>query len=265
MHPGAYPSGMGTDQREQKTGRKILGIIDELREHEALGVTEVAERLDIAKSTAHYHLNTLCDEGYVVKDGSKYRLSLRFLRIGELTRSRVPIYDTAKEEVEKLAEQTDELAIMAVEEQGFGVYIHKAQGENAIDIDAPTGRFAHLHNRAYGKAILAYLDESRVEEILDEHGLPRTSAQTITEREALFDELADIRSQGFAINREESIEGIHGVAVPILDNDGSVLGGISLAGPSKRLEVEKMTNEYADLLSRARNVIELNVQHREFG
>jgi DNA-binding IclR family transcriptional regulator len=255
---------MVTDHPEQKTGQKIVGIIDQLHEHETLGVTELAARLDIAKSTAHYHLNTLCEEGYVVQDRSKYRLSLRFLRIGERVRSRIPIYEMAKAEVNKVAEQTDELAILAVEEQGFGVYLHKAVGKNAIDIDAPIGRFAPLHNRAYGKAILAYLDESHVETILDEHGLPRTSARTITDREELFDELEKIRTQGFAINEEESIEGIHGVAVPVLDNDGLVLGGISLAGPAKRMETEKMTGEYADLLSRARNIIELNVHHQDF-
>lgn len=255
---------MATDHPEQKTGQKIVGIIDELHEHGLLGVTETADHLEIAKSTAHYHLNTLCEEGYVVQEEGKYRLSLRFLRVGELTRSRVPIYETAKVEVNKMAEQTGELAILAVEEQGLGVYLHKAVGENAIDIDAPIGRFAYLHNRAYGKAILAHLDESRIETILDEHGLPQTSTQTITDREELFNELKQIRSQGFAINKEESIEGLHGVAVPILDNDDSVFGGISLAGPSQRLETETITGEYADLLSRARNIIELNVQYRNF-
>lgn len=255
---------MTRDHPEQKTGEKIFGIINVLHEHETVGVTELADRLDIAKSTAHYHLDTLCEVGFAVQEGKEYRLSLRFLRIGELTKRRVPIYEIAKQEVNKMAEQTDELAILAVEEQGLGVYLHKAVGENAIDIDAPIGRFAHLHNRAYGKAILAYLDEPRVKAILSEHGLPQTSAQTITDREELFNELEDIRSQGFAINKEESIDGIHGVAVPILDNTGSVLGGISLAGPSKRMETKNMTSEYADLLSRARNVIELNVQNRNF-
>lgn len=255
---------MGADHAEQKAGKKILGIVDALREEQALGVTELADCLDVAKSTAHYHLDTLRKEGYVVKDGPKYRLSLRFLRIGELTQNRVAIYEPATEEIEKLAAKTDELAILAVEEQGMGVYLNKVAGENAIDIDAPIGRFAHLHNRAYGKAILAHLDESRVEEIVDEHGLPQTSARTITDPDELFDELEEIRERGYAINNEESIEGINGIAVPILDNDGSVLGGISLAGPSKRLEVERMAGKYADLLSKARNVIELTVQHRDF-
>lgn len=255
---------MTSDQAEPKSGRKILRIVDEFRDHESMGVTQVADRLDIAKSTAHYHLKTLCEEGYLVRDGSEYRLSLRFLRLGVLTRDRVRIYETGKGEVEDLAAQTDELAILAVEESGYGVYLHKSAGENAVDIDAPIGRFATLHNRAYGKTILAHLEEDRVEAILDQHGLPRTSPNTITDRGELFDEIEAIRSQGYAINEEESIEGIHGVAVPILDKDGSVLGAVSLAGPSKRLELEKLRGEYADLLSRTRNVIELNVQHENF-
>ena len=255
---------MDSNGPKQKSGQKILQIIIELMEQEPLGVTEIADRLDIAKSTAHYHLKTLSEEGYIINDGGKYRLSLRFLRIGELTRSRIPIYDVAKDEVEQIADETGELAILGVEEQGFGVYIHKSSGENAVDIDAPIGRFAHLHNRAYGKAILAHLEKPCVESILGKHGLPRTTDQTVTTPEALFDELKQIRGRGFAVNQEESIEGIHGVAVPILDNDGSVLGAISLAGPSRRLGHEKMTDEYADLLLKARNVIELNVHHREF-
>lgn len=255
---------MVTEESGQKTGQKIIGIVNELRNQGASGVTELADQLGIAKSTTHYHLDTLREEGYVVKDGSKYRLSLRFLRIGELSRSRIPIYETAKQEVNTLAEQTGELAILMVEEQGLGVYIHKAAGENAIDIDAPIGRFATLHNRALGKAILAHLDEPRVEQILDEHGLPKTSARTITDRDELFDELEQVRADGFAINREESIEGLSGIAVPILDNDGNVLGASSIAGPSQRLQTEVLVEDYAELLSRARNVIELTVQNRSF-
>lgn len=87
------------------------------------------------------------------------------------------------------------------------MYLYKTADENAIDIDAPIGRMARLHNRAYGKAILAYLDESRIKTILDEHGLPQTSAWTITDREMLFNELKQIRSQGFTTNLQSLLKG----------------------------------------------------------
>lgn len=248
---------------ENKTGTKLLGLVDELDDAGEAGVTELANRLDIAKSTAHYHLETLCEQGFVVKDDGTYRLSLRFLEVGDRRRRNIPLYEAAKEQVDDIAAETGELAILMVPEQGLGVYLHKAAGSDAIDIDAPIGRFATLHNRALGKAILAYMDRSTVEEIIVRHGLPATTDETITSPESLFDSLEQIREAGIAYNTEESIEGLHGVAVPILDDDGSVLGAISIAGPSKRLEGGKFRETYPTLLSRVRNVVELNVQHPE--
>lgn len=254
---------MGSHNGGQKTGSKILGIVSALDERGGAGVTELADQLAIAKSTVHYHLDTLRREGFVVKGDGKYHLTLRFLEMGERVRGRIPLYGIAKDEIDALADRTNELAILMVEEQCLGVYLYKSRGENAIDVDAPIGRFANLHNRALGKAILAHLDRSRVEEILTKRGLPRTTPQTIVDREQLFDELERIRDEDIAFNREESIEGFRGVAVPILDADEKPLGAISIAGPSKRLEGEKFTEQYPTLLSKARNVIELNVQHAD--
>lgn len=252
---------MAIDDPDNRTGTKLLGLVGELDESGRTGVTELADKLDIAKSTCHYHLETLCDTGFLVKEGQQYRLSLRFLEIGERVRRRIPLYEAAKDQIDEIAAETGELVILMVEEQGLGIYLHKAAGEYAIDIDAPLGRFATLHNRALGKAILAYLDRTRVEEIVDQHGLPRTTDQTITNRETLFDALEQVREEGIAYNYEEAIEGLHGIAVPILDENEAVIGAISIAGPSKRLEGKKLNETYPRLLARARNIIELNVQH----
>lgn len=259
----ATEEGMSSDTTDRQTGSKILGIISALDERGEAGVTELAEQLDIAKSTVHYHLDTLRKEGYVVKDTKRYRLTLRFMEMGERVRRRIPLYEIAKDEIDTLAAQTGELVILMVEEQCLGVYLYKAGGKGAIDVDAPIGRFATLHNRALGKAILAHLDQSRVEEILEKRGLPRTTPRTTVDREQLFEELERIRNEDIAFNREEAIEGLHGVAVPILDADGNPLGAISIAGPAKRLEGETFTEQYPTLLSKSRNVIELNVQHAD--
>ena len=252
---------MASDNGDRKTGTKILGLVEELNRCDEAGVTELADRLGIAKSTAYYHLETLRERGFVVKSDGEYRLSLRFLRIGEQRRNHIPLYEAAREQIDHLAQETDELAILMVEEQGLGVYLYKATGANAIDIDAPIGRFARLHNRALGKAIMAHMDENRVREIIDEHGLPPTTDQTIGSADELFDEFERIRQEGVAYNFEEAMEGLHGLAVPVLDEDDSVLGAISIAGPSKRLEGEKMSEEFPALLSQARNIVELNVNH----
>ena len=248
----------GSDQERSSTLLDIISVLD----HEGpMGVTELAETLGIAKSTAHYHLSTLRRNGFVTKDGTRYGLGLSFLKMGLQTRRREPLFDAAKEEINKLADETGELAILSIEQRGMGVYLYKRGGSDALDIDAPIGGSATLHNRALGKAMLSRFTEERVDQILDRHGLPETAERTITTREDLKRVLQEVREEGVAFNREESIDGIHGVGVPITSAEGEVLGAISVAGPAKRLNGSLFSDDLPDLLSRARNVIELNYQH----
>ena len=247
------------DRTDQSAGEKLLAIINALDELKGAGVTDIAKQTEIPKSTVHYHLDTLCNQGFVVKDRDLYRIGLRFLEIGEHARHQIPLYEAASPEMPKLAQSAGELALMMVEEQGVGVYLDKVGGEDAIDVDAPIGRHAHLHNRALGKAILAHLDEDQVNNIVQTWGLPATTKHTITEEDALFEELKQIRNEGVAFNREESIEGMHGVGVPILNGD-QVMGAISIAGPSTRMSGEQFTEKLPSLLSQSKNVIQLKLQ-----
>jgi DNA-binding IclR family transcriptional regulator len=252
---------MASGSSEQEQPSTLLDIVSILDREGAMGVTELANELGVAKSTAHYHLSTLRRNGFVIKDGTQYELSLSFLKMGLQTRRREPLFEAAKDEIDKLAAETGELAILSVEQRGLGVYLYKSGGTDALDIDAPIGGSATLHNRALGKAMLAEFPEERVDEIISRHGLSKTADQTITTREELKQELQAVRSEGVAFNREESITGIHGVGVPITSAEGDVLGAVSVAGPAKRLNGSTFTDDLPDLLSRARNVIELNYQH----
>lgn len=240
---------------------KLLDVISLLDKNGGSGVTEVADSLGIAKSTAHYHLDKLEQNDFVIKNGVEYKLGTKFLGIGFQTRRRIPLYEAAKDEVRNLARKTGELVLLATEEQGLLVFLDKAGGSDALDIDAPIGRTATLHNRALGKAMLAHFLEEKVDRILETRGLPETTDQTITTRDQLKEELEGIRDRGVAFNRREHIEGIHGVAVPILDAAGNVLGAMSVAGPSDRLSGSTLTDDYPYLLSKTRNTIELEFEH----
>jgi len=250
------------DESQQNGGacEKQLLVLEALDDLGVAGVTEVADHLSLPKSTVHYHLDILEQGRYVVRDSGKYELSLRFLELGERVRRRLPLFDVAKPEIEKLATKTGELALLMVEQRGMGVYVYKSKGENAIDIDAPIGRHAHLHNRAMGKAILAFLPENEVEKSVHQHGLPATTENTITDREDLKAELESIEESGVSFNRQESVSGMRGVAVPILGS-GGVLGAMSIAGPQARLGDDDTERELVNLLNRSRNVIELSIQN----
>jgi DNA-binding IclR family transcriptional regulator len=241
--------------------RTSLAVLETLKRLDGAGVTAVAEELGIPKSTTHNHLRTLVDEGYVVAEEDGYRPSLRFLEFGEATRHRLSVYGTGEPEVRRLAEETGELANMAVEERGWGVYVARASGSDAVQVDVFAGMHVHLHCTALGKALLAHLSDARVDEILDRHGLPELTDETITDRETLHEELATVRERGYAYDRGERLPGIRCVAAPVVDPDGRVLAALSVSGPSTRMQGDRFHEEIPELLVSAANVVEINVTY----
>jgi len=225
---------------------------------EGASVSELAERLDRSKATVHSHLATLADNELVVKQDGTNEISLRFVDIGEYAKSRIDIYDVAKAEVDRLAEETGEVAQFMIEEHGRGVYLHKARGENAIQTASYTGNRKDLHCTALGKAILSQLSTNRVNEIVDRHGLPQRTEKTISTREELFDELETIRERGVAFDDEEILHGLRCIAASIRHPTGDINGAISISGPTSRFKGDRFHEELPEIVQGAANVIEVN-------
>lgn len=245
-----------------RTTENTIRVVKTLKDLDRAGVTELANELEMSKSTVHDHLATLKKHNYVTSyDDGTYELGLGFFEIGEYARKRRKIYEIAKPEVQALAGETGELANLMVEEHGRGVYLYRARGENAVTLDTHTGKRRYLHNTALGKAILAHLPESRVDEILDQHGLPAATKNTITDRDLLKKKLETIRDNGIAYCGQERVEGLQCVAAPILSNDDRVLGAVSVAAPTTRMKGERFEEEIPELVLQAANVIEINVTY----
>lgn len=233
-------------------------ILEELRQSNGAGITELANELDISKAGVHSHLATLQQNEFVVKDGDEYRLSLRFLDYGEAAKTNIEIYDIVREEIDMLAERTGEVAQFMVEEHGWGIYICKRRGASGVKTASYVGDRKHLHCTGVGKAILSSLPEERVETIIDEHGLPAMTENTVTDREELLDELAEIRDRGVAFDEEEILEGLRCVAVPVSNQEKGLLGAISVSGPTSRMKGERFREELPELVTDTANVIQIN-------
>lgn len=244
-----------------KATETTFAIVNALMELDGAGVTELANHLGLPKSNVHNYLSTLQQEEYVIKKGSTYTVGIRFLELGAYARDRMDIYEIAKPEVEKLADETGELANLLVEEHGRGSYLHRARGENAVQVEAYTGTRVYLHSTALGKAILAYLPEERVDEIIETHGLPPSTDKTVTTRAELDAILDDIRDRGYAVDDEERLKGLRCVAAPILSNDDRVLGAVSVSGPTNRMKGDRFETTIPEKLLETVNVIELNVTY----
>jgi DNA-binding IclR family transcriptional regulator len=250
------------DDKNAAGGRRIQAVeiscelLTALERLGGAGVSELAAELGRSKATVHSHLATLLDQEFVVKQGTEYALSLRFVELGEHAISGVDIHDIAGEEVRRVADETGEVAQFMIEEHGKGVYLHKARGANAIQTSSYVGSRMQLHCTALGKAILSQVPRERVEKIIADTGLPRRTDNTITDPETLFAELEAVRKGNVAFDEEEVVKGLRCVAAPVTAGDRAA--AISVSGPTSRFKGDRFHETLPELIRDAANVIEVN-------
>jgi len=235
-------------------------ILDVLGSLEPAGVSEIATHLEIPTSTAYVHLNTLVERGFVIKQEGQYKRSFQFLKIGGSMRQRLDITRILRNKIEELSRRTGEIAGCGIEENGQRVILFRSTGEKAAGDEIPIGSHTEMHWTALGKSILANLPSKRRDEIIEQHGLPQGTSKTFTSEEALEAELKSIRERGYAIDDEEHLQGMRGIAVPILNEDQEVMVSIGVTGPRDRFTSPYMSN-LLTLLEYLRNEIEVRSQY----
>jgi len=259
MDGGTDPKNGGPNYVEAT--QKSIGVLRFLKEHGPATLSEVAKGTDSAKSTVYRHLQTLEEAGYLVDTDDGYRIGQLFLDYGIDAQRSHPLYDAGKPKVDALAEQVGEKVWLVVEENGYVVYLYMQSGNELYRSFTRVGYRGHLHAFSAGKAILAQLTKSEVNAIIDRRGLPSYTDQTITDRDALFEELDTIRQQGYALHLEEAVDGGNAISVPIQREDGSPIGSICVAGPAHRLNESHLRTELSDLLLGTKNEIELSMRY----
>ncbi|WP_222913186.1 IclR family transcriptional regulator [Natrinema sp. SYSU A 869] len=231
------------------TTETSLAVIETIQELDGATPVELATALDLSESTVYKHLYTLGKHGYVIANDDEYRLGGRFYHIGMYVRNRSKVYELAGKYVIELAERSNEESDFGIEENGRIVTLFDSVGSSA----KPSSRlnnYEYMHTTAIGKAILARLPESRVDQIADQWGLPQLTEQTITSRAELDGELARIRERGYAINDQESISGKRVAGAVAEDPSGNIIGGFTISGPAYRIEDADLHQEFPDILRR---------------
>lgn len=244
------------------TVRTLLEIVQVIHRRDGVTTKELAEELNLAKSTVHRHLETLYKSEYIVKKNGKFYLGLRFLEMGMDARNRMELYNVAKPRINDLAQDSGHAVWCVVEEFGQAVYLGDASGKNAVRTHARVGKREPLHCLAAGKVIMAYLPPERIGAIIESRGLEPKTNHTITDREELFAELEEIREQGYGLNDNEIIEGVRAVAAPVF-KDETILGAIALSAPMNRLKDNRFRQEIPDMLLGTTNEIELRLTYSE--
>jgi DNA-binding IclR family transcriptional regulator len=250
-----------TGARVQTTALS-LDIVDALQANDGLKLGEVAETFDIGKSTAHRHLQTLCDRGYVVKDGDTYELGLASLDPGVYARDDHDVYEVGAQYVDRLAEQTGEQVWLLTRQNGHSVVLYREMGTKTLKSSERLGQRRLLHQSAAGKAMLAALPTEEVRSIVRKHGLEPLTENTITDESELFAELERIRDRGgIGFNHEETSVGLQAVSAPIIDEESEVLGAISVSGPANRLKGSVLEQDLPQQLLSVTNEIQVNLRY----
>jgi IclR family acetate operon transcriptional repressor len=202
----------------------------------AAGVTELARRLGLHKSTASRLLATLEKRGLVEQDDEtgKYRLGLVVIRLAERAERTLDLRGLSMPELERLARLTHETTGLGVIDGDQLLTVAQVDGPNLIAVGDWTGRATPLHCVASGKVLLAALAEREVVRIV-KRGLPRYTDRTIVDLEPLLEELARIRRRGYATAIGEFEQGLNAVAAPVYDARGQVIAAVDIWGPVFRL------------------------------
>jgi IclR family KDG regulon transcriptional repressor len=210
-------------------------------EENELGITVLASRLRLAKSTVHRLAATLTAARFLEQNNEtgKYRLGLALFELGALVRRRMDVADAARQKLRELLEQTGETVQLGVIDHHSVLYIYEMESRRSIRMAAAVGARAPLHCTAVGKVLLAAQPEEYLGQVLD-LGLKAYTPKTIVKREELLQTLAEVAQRDYATDDEESETGLRAIASPVRNHTGAVIAAVGLAAPVQRMNKKVM-------------------------
>lgn len=237
-------------------GLSILELMD--GQDQPLGVREIARRLELAPAVTQRLIATLADHNFLSQDpeSRKYRLGYRALSLGASMLSDDALVAGAMPELRRLADSHSLNSYLGIIQHDSLVYVLAVQSSGPVAIRSAPGTVSHLHSTAMGKALLAAHDDAAVRALLGDAPLAAPTPRTMTDVEALIEDLATVRRTGFATSIEENLPGIHGVGAVVRDVTGKPVAGMSVAyspqiSPHQTIEAAaRLVTEAADNVSR---------------
>ncbi len=216
-------------------------------------VTDVAEALNLPVPTTYRIVGTLVAQGLVRPTDGGYRLGSAALDLGRRAAAGFDLGSVVGRELRSLAEKTEETGILSVLDEAArtGVCVDRVDSAQPLRLSLEIGRRMPLHAGAASKVLLAF-GPVAVRDAVLAGPLPRLAPGTITSPVALSEELAAIRTAGFAVSREETNESAWGLSAPILGVGGVLLGSIGMAGPLVRCTPDALETARSSVLASAR-------------
>ncbi|MEV0219823.1 IclR family transcriptional regulator [Streptomyces sp. NPDC050704] len=236
-----------------------LRVVRLLHELDELRVMDVADRLGVARSTAHRVLAMLVFEGFATQDRHKvYRPgpALQTIR-GSQAAPPPDLITIAHPHLRRLADAVRETTHLMVLDGNGSRFLDGVEGPQALRVSYRTGTLLPAHTTSGGKALLAALPVDRLRALYP-NGLPGDRAKSPHESpkdfESLMNELVSVRRHGYAINLQESERGVHAVGACVRDRTGTAVAAVAVAAPSVRCTRTRLTELSRPLLATVRDI-----------
>ena len=238
---------------------KVALILDALSTFDGtMGLSELARRCGVAKSSVHRLCGELVDWGAVERSGDGYRLGPKLFELGARVPSQRRVRDLALPHLEELLMSTGHTIHLAVDRGESSLYLERLELQSKVSKPTRVGERVVLHASATGKAVLAFGDPGRTLEMLARQ-LAAVTPKTIVDSSKLAADLAQTRQRGYSIEREEFVLGFNSVAAPMFELGGALVGAVSVTAGSQELDIPST----ARLLCRVTTQISQRLGHRE--
>jgi IclR family transcriptional regulator, KDG regulon repressor len=224
-----------------RAARILLLLVAESRE---MSLAEIASATGFHKSSVHKILVTLLHHGFLERDNitKRYSLGIALVRCGQSVLNNLHINHnhSAKSVLKELADFSGETANLAILHGNKTVIVDVMESQVELRVSPPVGTMDPVATKSNGKAILAWMPELEVDEILRVEGLHGMTRNSITKVLQYRSELAAVREKGYATDCEEFKEGINAVSAPVFNSERRVIGTLNIVGPAFRMTQEKM-------------------------
>lgn len=205
-------------------------------ENNELGISELAKRLGVAKSTVHRLAGTLLEEGLLQQnpENGRYSLGVGLFSLGSLVRARLDVTSESKHILNDLREQTQENVRLAVLERQSVIFLHDFESPQTLRLRSGTGQLRPAFCTAEGICLLSGLREPELVQFLT-YPRPARTEKTQTDEDALRAAIRKVKRQGYAVEDEECDEGTRCIAAPIHNGEGRIVAAVGVAGPRVRI------------------------------
>lgn len=227
-----------------QTVERALNVLEYIVEQQRpVMISELSEELQINKSTVYRILQALVAKDYLYQqvEDNKYCIGYKILELNNNIVKNIGLRQVSVAVMEKLAQKTKETVGLAVMDQRGVIYVDQIGGEeDRVRIHFRIGSHMPFHTTGTGKAMLAFIPEEELENILSTYKLERLTKNTITSVDKFKKELKQIRSQGYSFNNGETQEMVRVVGSPIFDSNNKVVGSIAIAALTNRFTLDKV-------------------------